>query len=80
MSYKKKSIHFCKLIKVLSSKFDFKTLRYSAIDILKKGILMPLYKEIADIEKHKRDSSASDHHSKKKARGPSINQLVNELL
>jgi hypothetical protein len=79
MSYKKKPIHFCKLIKVLSSKFDLKTFRYSAVDILKKGILMPLHKEIAHIEKHKRDNSACDHHPKK-ARGSSVTQWVGQVF
>jgi hypothetical protein len=72
MSYKQKVIHFCKLKKVLGSKFDFTTLSYSAIDVLKKGILTPLHKEMAHIEKHKSDGSACDHHhghAPKKQRG-----------
>lgn len=79
LSYKKKSIHLGKLIKVLSSKFDFKTFRYSAIDILKKGILMPLHKEMAHVETHKRNKGACDH-SKNKGRGGSIHFRVNQFL
>ena len=79
MSYKKKPIHFCKLIKALSAKFDFKTFRYSAIDVLKKGILMPFHKGVAHIEKHKSDNSSCDHHPKK-AKGSSVTRWVGQVL
>ena len=80
MSYKQKAIHFCKLKKVLGPKFDFKTLSYSAIDVLKKGILTPLHKEMAHIEKHKSDDSACDHHAKKKGRGSAVSRFVGRFL
>ena len=69
MSYKQKVIHFCKLKKVLRKTFDFTTLSYSAVDVLKKGILTPLHKEMAHIEEHKSHGGACDHHAPKKKRG-----------